>query len=222
MDMNALMQLIAVAIIPLIFAITLHEAAHGFVASKLGDTTALMLGRVTLNPAKHIDPIGTVLLPLTTLAFSGLLFGWAKPVPINYHHLRSPRRDMICVALAGPAANLLMALGFAFLAKVVLVFLPHPATGLLLLVGRFLLSMAQFGIMINCILLVLNLLPLPPLDGSRVLRALLPASWQYYLDYIEPLGVWILLALLLLGILGPVLWPPILGLQQVIRDLFHL
>ncbi len=222
MDMNALMQLIAVAIIPLIFAITLHEAAHGFVASKLGDTTALMLGRVTLNPAKHIDPVGTVLLPLTTLAFSGLLFGWAKPVPVNYHHLRSPRRDMICVALAGPAANLLMALGFALLAKVVLVFLPHPTTGLLLLVGRFLLSMAQFGIMINCILLVLNLLPLPPLDGSRVLRALLPASWQYYLDYIEPLGVWILLALLLLGILGPVLWPPILGLQQVIRDLFHL
>lgn len=222
MDLHALMQLIAVAIIPLIFAITLHEAAHGFVASKLGDTTALMLGRVTLNPSKHIDPFGTVLLPLATLALSGLLFGWAKPVPVNYHHLRSPRRDMICVALAGPAANLLMALAFALLAKTLLITLPHTLTGMPLLLARFTLSMCQFGIMINSILVVLNLLPLPPLDGSRVLRAILPPQWQYYLDYLEPMGAWILLALLLLGVLGPVLWPPILGLQQVIRDLFHL
>jgi len=222
MNINATIQLIAIAAIPLIFAITLHEAAHGWVASKFGDKTALMLGRVTLNPAKHIDPIGTILFPILTLLLSGFIFGWAKPVPINYNNLGKPKRDMLFVAVAGPASNLLMALLWAIIAKLTLLVFISDAHPILKTTATFIHLSAQFGILINCLLMVLNLIPIPPLDGSRVVSSLLPPNAAYIYEKIEPYGIWILLGLLVFGILGQILWPPIHYLTTHISALFNI
>jgi Zn-dependent protease len=198
LDLN-LVQKIAVWIVPVLLAITVHEVAHGWVASLLGDKTAFMLGRLTLNPLKHVDPMGTILIPgMLLLLQAGFIFGYAKPVPVTWQNLRNPKRDMALVAVAGPAANLLMAIGWALLMRV----------GLLLgQQGLALVYMGVAGISINTILMVLNLLPLPPLDGGRVLTGLLPGPWAYRLSRIEPYGFFILIALLVTGLLGLILWP---------------
>lgn len=208
---------IAIIILPLLFAITLHEAAHGWVAMKCGDKTALMMGRVTLNPAKHIDPFGTVILPIALLILSNftMAFGWAKPVPVTWQNLKNPRADKAWVALAGPGANLLMALLWASIAKIAAF---YPTSEL----AKFFYSMGIYGIGINIILMLLNLIPLPPLDGSRVISSLLPPRIAYKYDRIEPYGIWILLALLVFGVLGKILLPLTLQFSAAIATLFHL
>ena len=184
------LQTLLIYIIPLLFAITLHEAAHGWVASKLGDHTARMMGRVTLNPIKHVDPVGTILVPLALLLMPGVgfIFGWAKPVPINFRALRSQKAGMIWVALAGPGANFLMAIGWLILAIISLK-----------LELFILYSMARVGIFLNILLAVFNLLPIPPLDGSRVISALLPGPLAYKYGQFEQYGFLILLVLMYIG-----------------------
>jgi Zn-dependent protease len=202
--MDNLIILITVYAIPVLFAITLHEAAHGYVARRFGDDTAYVAGRITLNPLKHIDPIGTVLVPLTILLLStlaktqGFLFGWAKPVPVNFSRLRHPKRDMIWVAAAGPGANLLMAILWA------LFLTAQNAIGLDELFFR---AMAEGGIQINLVLMALNLLPIPPLDGGRIMVGLLPNSLASPLARLEPYGFFIIIALLATGTLGFFLAP---------------
>ena len=182
-------QTLLIYIIPLVFAITLHEAAHGWVASKLGDHTARMMGRVTLDPTKHIDPIGTIAIPLVLLiSSSGFIFGWAKPVPINFNALRSGKSGMVLVALAGPGANLLMAIGWLFV-MIIAINMNIPV----------LIEMGRVGILVNCVLAVFNLLPIPPLDGSRVISALLPNRLSYQYNQLEQYGLYILLGLMFLG-----------------------
>lgn len=201
----SLPQKIAIWALPVLFAITVHEVAHGFVASRLGDRTAQMMGRLTLNPLKHIDPVGTVLVPLAMLLLpGGFLFGWAKPVPIGYRNLGNPKRDMAIVAAAGPLSNLLMAVGWALLLRLsveLLHTLPWAAQPLFF--------MAQAGIAINLILMILNLVPVPPLDGGRVLTGLLPARQAAAFGAIEPYGLMIVVALLLTGVLWRILQPVI-------------
>ena len=196
MDIQSTLKLVTVYAIPVIFAITLHEAAHGYVAKRFGDNTAYVLGRVSLNPARHIDPFGTVIFPLLTLFLGGMLFGWAKPVPVNQGQLREPRRHMIWVVLAGPAANFLMALLWALLLRIL--FSMGETQG-------FLWEVSRAGISINLILMVLNLLPVPPLDGGRVLMNIVPLKTENLLARIEPYGIWILLTLLLTGVIQPVI-----------------
>ena len=182
-------QTLLIYIIPLLFAITLHEAAHGWVASKLGDHTARMMGRVTLDPTKHIDPIGTIAIPLVLLlSSSGFIFGWAKPVPINFNALRNGKNGMIWVALAGPGANIFMAICWLFV--MIIAINMNMAT---------LIEMGRIGILVNCVLAVFNLLPIPPLDGSRVISALLPNRLAYQYNQLEQYGLYILLGLMFLG-----------------------
>ncbi len=196
-------QAVAINAIPLIFAITIHEAAHGYAARKLGDNTAYMLGRVSLNPAKHIDPVGTILIPLMLiLTGSPFLVGYAKPVPVNFGRLRNPRIDSIWVALAGPGSNFIQALIWAML--------------LIGLLGsgvdeRFLVAMSQAGITWNLGLLVFNLFPLPPLDGGRILAGLLPARQSIALGKLEPWGFFIVLALVFTGIIGNLWMEPLMA-----------
>jgi len=201
-----LIQTIAVYALPVLFAITLHEAAHGYVARYFGDPTAAQAGRISLNPLRHIDPMGTIVVPLvllfaTKLMGGGLLFGWAKPVPVNWGRLRRPKHDMLWVALAGPASNLLMAIGWVLFLRLML--------SLELIVGPqdFWALMAQAGVQVNLILMALNLLPLPPLDGGRIVFSLLPArlAWRY--GRIEPYGLVILIVLMMLGWLWPLMLP---------------
>jgi Zn-dependent protease len=192
-------QTVAVYAIPMLFAITVHEAAHGWMARRCGDRTAEMLGRLTLNPIKHIDPIGTIAVPLMTLFFGGVLFGWAKPVPIGVRNLNDPKRDMVAVALAGPGANLLMALGWAVLYAVFK--LTIPALGM---PGMLLTKMAGIGVFFNVLLMIFNLVPIPPLDGGRVLRGLVPESYGRQLDAFERYGLIIVLGLIFSGLLSPV------------------
>ncbi len=200
-DLNT-MQLIAVWSLPVLFAITVHEVAHGWVARRFGDSTAYMLGRLTLNPIKHIDPIGTLLVPGLLLMMGGFIFGWAKPVPVAWENLRNPKRDMAIVALAGPVANLLMAILWALLMKVGLLL-----GGQLDMLARPLVYMGAAGISINVMLMVLNLLPLPPLDGGRVMAGLLPERLANAYNRIEPFGFFILLGLLISGVLGYIMTP---------------
>jgi Zn-dependent protease len=183
-------QTLLIWVIPVLLAITLHEAAHGWTASKFGDHTARMMGRVTLNPVKHIDPVGTILVPAALLIMPAVtfIFGWAKPVPINFNALRSPKSGMIWVALAGPGANLIMAIGWLF------VFFLAIKMNIPILQ-----RMADAGILINILLAVFNLLPIPPLDGSRVISALLPNPLAYKYNQLEQYGLFILIGLMYFG-----------------------
>ena len=211
-DPAQLIQIIAIAAIPVLFAITLHEVAHGWTAWKLGDPTAMLLGRLSINPIRHIDPIGTVVLPVSMLVLGApFVFGWAKPVPVNFDGLRQPRRDMVLVALAGPGANLAMIL-FWTLMMVLAGHLSAPLDYF----SYPLSLMARVGIEINLVLMVLNLLPIPPLDGGRVAVGLLPGPWAYALSRVEPYGFIVLIVLLVSGLLGQ-LMGPIVG---VLRQLF--
>lgn len=198
----SLVQQIAAWVLPVLLAITVHETAHGWVALHFGDRTAQMQGRLTLNPIRHIDPVGTILVPgLMLLLPGGFVFGWAKPVPVDWRNFRHPKRDMAWVAAAGPASNLLMGLIWALLARLALML---PADNW---AKAPLLFMGVAGVFINTILMVLNLLPLPPLDGGRVLTGLLPRAWAYRFARIEPYGFIILLVLLMSGLLSKVMWP---------------
>lgn len=205
---------------PVLLAITLHEAAHGWVADKLGDPTARNLGRISLNPIKHIDPMGTVVLPLALLFLSGFIIGWAKPVPVDPRHFKQPHLDMAMVALAGPAANFVMACGWALLIVFSEMMAGQMATGGWLAV--FLINMSMAGITINLILMVLNLLPIPPLDGGRVIAGIMSPQAASSFMRIEPYGMWIIIGLLVSGILGKIIWPMVGFFKAFIAMIFQL
>lgn len=215
--MENLIQALVIHAIPVIFAITLHEAAHGYVARHFGDPTAWLLGRITLNPARHIDPVGTLLVPALLLFFSKgqFLFGWAKPVPVDFGRLRHPKQDMLWVAAAGPGANLAMALAWALVLKLAVV-MPENAYSLPLA------EMARAGINVNAVLMLLNLLPIPPLDGGRIAVSLLPHSLAWRFAQLERFGFPILLLLLFLGGLDLILTPLLRVFLFFIKNLFAL
>ncbi len=216
MDHLSLVQRIVVWILPVVFAITAHEAAHGWAAKRRGDNTAFLLGRLTLNPLKHIDWLGTVILPcLLLVTGSGFIFGWAKPVPVDTRNFKRPLQDMAFVALAGPLSNLLMALAWALLARVG-VMIGVEAVSLPLIYS------GVAGITINLVLFLINLLPIPPLDGSRVLTGLLPARMAWQFAKIEPYGFYILLALLYFNVLNVVLAYPMYVAQKMLMSLAGL
>ena len=216
MPVFPLVEKIIIWAVPVVFAITVHEVAHGWTASRLGDQTARMLGRLTLNPIRHIDPVGTVVVPLLLLYAGDFIFGWAKPVPVNWRNLRQPRRDMAIVAAAGPGANLLMFIGWTLLAKLCFETSEYYST-----VATQLFSMCQAGIMINVLLMLLNLIPVPPLDGSRVLSAFLPPRMAYRYNRLEKFGLIIMVLLLATQVLGLVLGPPMERILKLV-DLFLL
>lgn len=212
MELTQLIQTVLIYALPVLFAITIHEAAHGYAARHFGDNTAAMMGRITLNPIKHIDPIGTILMPLMLyFATSGaFLFGYAKPVPVRFDQLRNPKRDMIWVALAGPASNFVQAIFWALV--------------LVLLVGlgqneRFFLEMCRAGITVNLVMWAFNLFPLPPLDGGRILVGLLPWKQAQALARIEPYGFFIVMGLVLLGVVGSYWLRPLMSLGYSAIDL---
>jgi Zn-dependent protease len=215
LDLFAFLYKISIWAIPVLFAITLHEVAHGWMARYFGDRTAEMLGRLSLNPLRHIDPIGTLLVPGILLAVGGPLFGWAKPVPVATSVLRNPRRAMVLVALAGPAANLLMAaLWCAVLGAIVRINGNET-------LDSWIASMAQAGIWFNVVLAVFNLLPIPPLDGGRVLTGLLPPHLSARLEKIEPVGLFIVLGLSVFGLLGWLFDPAYHVMGHVIQALME-
>jgi Zn-dependent protease len=214
MQFDQLIQLVAIAAIPILFAITLHEAAHGYAAKHFGDLTAYREGRISLNPLDHIDPFGTILLPILTLWLGGVLFGWAKPVPVNFGALRHPKKDMFWVALAGPATNFFMALGWGLVARL--------AMGIDGYFAEPMMEMAQIGIKINVVLIALNILPLPPLDGGRIAVSLLPHKQAYQLARLEPYGMFILIVMVMTPILGWVLMPTMTVLEWLINLIFGL
>jgi len=216
-----LIQKIAVFALPVIFAITLHEAAHGYVARFFGDMTAAAAGRITANPLKHIDPVGTILVPLVILLTSKLLgggmilFGWAKPVPVNFGRLRRPKQDMLWVAAAGPGVNFVMAVFWALMIQLGHALGSSFASAPLMMMGAA-------GVFINVILMSLNLIPLPPLDGGRIAVSLLPVKLAMQFARLEPYGLFILLGLMFTGILGIILWPLIsvfIGLTALVTGL---
>ena len=221
MDIAALIQTILISALPIIFAITIHEAAHGYAARHFGDPTAWEAGRISLNPIRHIDPVGTLLVPglilVTSYLASGtaMLFGWAKPVPVNFSRLRRPKADMLWVAAAGPAVNLLMALVWAGLNKVALL-MPHNAY------RQLLLDMSMAGIDVNLVLMVLNLFPLPPLDGGRIAVSLLPMPMAVKFSKLERWGFPILIVLLYTRVLDTILWPIVVVIKGLIDLLFQL
>ncbi|MEG1768785.1 MAG: site-2 protease family protein [Comamonas sp.] len=212
MDFSELIQTVLIYALPVLFAITVHEAAHGYAARYFGDNTAHMLGRITLNPLKHIDPVGTILMPLMLyFATSGaFLFGYAKPVPVQFGNLRNPKRDMIWVALAGPASNFFQAIVWA----IVLVLLVTNGVQ-----ERFFVEMARAGILVNLVMWAFNLFPLPPLDGGRILVGLLPWKLANQVARIEPFGFFIVLALVVMGIVGTIWLRPLMTLGYSAIDL---
>ena len=210
----SLVEKIIVAAVPIIFAITVHEVAHGWVASKLGDPTAKLAGRLTLNPVKHIDPLGTIVVPLVMIALTPFAFGWAKPVPVDWRNLDSPRRDMALVAAAGPGANIVMLLLWTFLLS--LVFTEGLAVSYQ---ENLLVEMAKVGIIINIVLIALNLLPLPPLDGSRIVTAFLSPTAAYKYNLLERWGLPILVVLIFTGVLGKILHPLIGFMLSIVNTL---
>ena len=212
MDTSNLIQTIALYALPVLFAITVHEAAHGYAARYFGDNTAYMMGRMTLNPLKHIDPIGTILMPLMLyFATSGaFLFGYAKPVPVNFGALRNPKRDMIWVALAGPASNFAQAILWAVVLVVLAGFnVQEP----------FFNKMAQGGILVNLVMWAFNLFPLPPLDGGRILAGLLPYKQAQLLERVEPWGFFIVMALVLAGVVGNLWLRPLMSLGYTLINI---
>lgn len=217
--MESLIPTLAIWALPVLLAITLHEAAHGYVARHFGDPTAHLAGRITLNPFKHIDLVGTILVPAGILAVStlfgggGILFGWAKPVPVNFGRLRNPKADMLWVAAAGPFTNLVMAVGWALLFKIASA---GPETAYTVPM----LKMAEAGILINAVLMFLNLLPIPPLDGGRIAVSLLPGKLAWQFSRLEPYGFPILLILLFTGVLGAILWPLIAFFRYFLATIF--
>jgi Zn-dependent protease len=217
--MEDFISALAIWALPVIFAITLHEAAHGYVARHFGDPTAYLAGRISLNPIRHIDPVGTLLVPGAILAMSKLLgggailFGWAKPVPVDFSRLRNPKKDMFWVAAAGPGANLVMALLWASLLKLAAVLPDNAYTTPLN-------EMSQAGMQINAVLMLLNLLPIPPLDGGRIAVSLLPHHLAWRFARLEPYGFPILLLLLFSGILGTILWPGVAGFLHLLAVIF--
>ena len=212
MELTELIQTVLIYALPVLFAITIHEAAHGYAARHFGDNTAAMMGRITLNPIKHIDPIGTILMPLLLyFATSGaFLFGYAKPVPVRFDHLRHPKRDMIWVALAGPASNFVQAVFWGLL-LIVLV-----GTGLH---ERFFLEMCRAGILVNLVMWAFNLFPLPPLDGGRILVGLLPWKHAQLVARVEPSGFFIVMALVIAGVVGSYWLRPLMSLGYSAIDL---
>lgn len=215
--MEQIIQVVALAALPVLFAITLHEAAHGYTARHFGDPTAYQAGRITLNPLRHIDPIGTVVVPLMILLVSSgdFLFGWAKPVPVDFGRLRNPKKDMFWVAAAGPLSNLAMAFGWALMFKLSLA-VP------LGVYGDPLLKMSLIGISVNVVLLVLNLLPLPPLDGGRIAVSLLPMPLAIRFAQLERWGFPILLLLLFTDVLGKIMAPLVAVVRTLIAFIFQL
>ncbi|HTJ95974.1 MAG TPA: site-2 protease family protein [Rhodocyclaceae bacterium] len=215
--MENLIQTLATHVLPVIFAITLHEAAHGYAARHFGDPTAWQLGRISANPLRHIDPVGTILVPALILLFSGggFIFGWAKPVPVDFGRLRNPKRDMLWVAAAGPAANLAMLAGWILLAKFGFL---YPDS----MYAEAAQAMGRAGIMINASLMLLNLLPLPPLDGGRIMVSLLPNRLAWRFAQIEPYGFIILLVLMFTHVLNAILLPLLLVLLSLLSWVFNL
>lgn len=218
-DLAGFLYRLSYSAIPLVFAITVHEVAHGWVAKQCGDMTAAFAGRLTLNPIKHIDPLGTIIVPIGLLLLSsgGVMFGWAKPVPVAFRNLDNPKRDMVLVAVAGPGVNLLMALIWALFGA-----LQSNAFLLTGIGSQWLLMMAAAGITFNVILAVFNMLPLPPLDGGRVLAGLAPRPVSDVLDRIEPFGILIVFALLYLQILWVIIEPPFLFLVGIFDRIMRL
>lgn len=220
--MSNLLQNIVIWALPVLFAITVHEVAHGWMASKLGDKTAFIMGRLTLNPLRHIDLVGTIVVPLLLLLFSSffggapIIFGWAKPVPVSYANLNKPKRDMALVAAAGPLSNLLMAVIWALIAKLGILL---SSTGSL---GLFVVLMGQAGIVINIVLMVLNLIPIPPLDGSRIVAGFLPRRLVQKYYRLEPYGFVILLVLLITRTLGSIIFPLVIGMVSLISWVFGI
>ncbi len=212
------LQIFAIWVLPVLFAITVHEVAHGWVAKKCGDKTAFIMGRLTLNPLKHIDLIGTIIVPAVLLIFAGFAFGWAKPVPVNFANLKHPKRDMALVAAAGPGSNLIMAILWGLIAKLGFVLL-------LSLQWKWALAlvyMGQAGIMINIILMVLNLIPIPPLDGSRIVTSFLSNRAAYQYNRIGPYGFFIILLLLATGLLGHIFFPIVSMLTHGINVILNI
>ena len=214
MTEDSIIYAITIAALPVLLAITLHEVAHGWVALKLGDHTARLQGRLSLNPLRHVDPIGTVILPLLMLIFVDFMFGWAKPVPVDPANFKKPREHMAIVALAGPMSNFIMAAGWMLLLTLAVHVLNESW------IGYPLSLMAQAGVTVNLILMVLNLLPLPPLDGGRIVVGLLKPDLAIKYARIEPYGFVILLVLLYTEVLGRVMWPVIRFLESLLRSLF--
>ena len=217
MQLEALILKIVVSAIPILFAITVHEASHGYAAKYFGDLTAEKMGRISLNPFRHIDLIGTIILPAITLIVGGVLFGWAKPVPVNFANLRNPKKDMLWVAAAGPASNLVMAIAWGILLGFVQRGLQ---AGEFPTAANLFIDMAYVGITINIVLMVLNLLPMPPLDGGRIAVSLLPNNLAMQLSRVEQYGFFILIALMFMGVLGKILSPFIEFFQQIILRIF--
>jgi Zn-dependent protease len=212
MDINSLIQTVLIYALPVLFAITVHEAAHGYAARYFGDNTAYALGRITLNPIKHIDPIGTIAMPLLLYISTGgaFLFGYAKPVPVRFGNLRNPKRDMVWVALAGPAANLLQAIFWGALLYIVIGIGTQE---------RFFIQMCKAGMLVNVVMCVFNLFPIPPLDGGRILVGLLPYRQAELLSRIEPYGFFIVMGLVIAQILGPIWMQPLMVVTYGLIDL---